>query len=312
MKQVSTVAVVGRGIIGSSWALVFARAGLRVRVWSRYEAEVAATCERISAMIRSLQGTGLEGPTDTLQRISGHASLAGTLEGADYVQESVSENVELKREILQSIELHTAADTIIGSSTSGLLPSVLAGALERRDHFLVVHPLTPPHLLPVTEICPGPGTAPIVIDAATELLRFVGQRPILVRKEIPGFALNRILAALMNEILSLIGEGVLAPEDVDAMLTEGFGLRWALIGPLAAMDLNAPGGIEDYFKRYGHMWDEVARSRGMKPALSAEVTARVAATLRRQYRLEDTAARVARRDRAIAELRQHRSTIEKI
>ena len=312
MKRFSAVGIVGRGIIGSSWALVFARAGVRVRIWSRHETEIAATRERIGAMIRSLRGTGLEGAPDTLQRISAQASLESTLEGADYVQESVSESVDLKREIFRTIERYAEADTIIASSTSGLLPSVLAGGLQRPERFLVVHPLTPPHLLPVTEICPGTGTSPGVIDAVTGLLRRVGQRPILIRKEIPGFALNRILGALMNEILTLVLEEVLAPDDVDAMLTEGFGLRWALIGPLAAMDLNAPGGIEDYLTRYGHMWDEVARSRGMKPALTAEVIAQLAAAMRRRYRLEDASARVGRRDRAIAELRRHRSTIEHI
>jgi 3-hydroxyacyl-CoA dehydrogenase len=312
MKQFSTVGIVGRGIIGSSWALVFARAGVRVRIWSRHEAEVDATRERIGAMIRSLRGTGLEGPADALQNVSAHASLESTLDGADYVQESVSESVDLKREILRKVERHTAAETVIGSSTSGLLPSVLADGLQHPERFLVVHPLTPPHLLPVTEICPGPGTSPDVVEAASRLLRRVGQRPIIIRKEIPGFALNRILAALMNEILTLVAEGVLAPDDADAMLTEGFGLRWAVIGPLAAMDLNAPGGIEDYLTRYGHLWDEVARSRGMKPALTAEVIAQLAAAMRRQYRLDEAPDRVGRRDRAIAELRRRRSTIEHI
>ena len=287
MRQISTVAIVGRGIIGSSWALVFARARLKVRIWTRNETETGPTSRRIETMIRSLAGTGLEGGPDTLRCISYHPSLESTLAGADYVQESVSEDLDLKRETFRNIERHSEAHVIIASSTSGLLPGALAGALDHADRFLVVHPLTPPHLLPVTEICPGPKTAPEVIEAATRLLKVAGQRPIRLRAEIPGFALNRILAAMMNEVLSLIGDGVLAPEDVDPMLTEGFGLRWAVIGPLAAMDLNAPGGIEDYLARYGHLWDAVARSRGLKPALTAEVTAQVVAAIRRQYRLEE-------------------------
>jgi 3-hydroxyacyl-CoA dehydrogenase len=305
-------AFVGRGIIGLSWAVVFARAGLRVRIWCRRENDVATTHDRIEGIVHSLRGTGLAGQSDILEQISSHTSLEDTLRGVHYVQESVSENLDLKRDMFRKIEHHTSADTIIASSTSGLLPSVLAGALEYPDRFLVVHPLTPPHLLPVTEICPSPSTAPSVIDSTIQLLSLVGQRPILVRKEIPGFALNRILAALMNEILTLVSEGAIAPEDVDAMLTEGFGLRWALIGPLAAMDLNAPGGIEDYLLRYGHLWDEVARSRGMTPALSKEVIAQVAGAMRRQQRLEDNPARIARRDHAIAELRKLRTTIPNI
>jgi 3-hydroxyacyl-CoA dehydrogenase len=259
--------------------------------------------------MRSLRNTGLEGPLQALQQLSAHPSLADTLEGVDYVQESVVEDLALKREIFQQIETHVDRDAIIASSTSGLVPSALSAGLRRSDRLVVVHPLTPPHLLPVTEICAAPGTDPTVVDAVKDLLVRVGQSPILLGRELPGFALNRVLAALMNEVLALIEEGVLDPGDVDAMLTEGFGLRWAVIGPLAAMDLNAPGGIEEYLKRYGGMWETVARSRGMTPALTENVIARVAAAVRRRYRPEDSAGRIERRDRAIAEVRRLRSSL---
>jgi len=309
MRQISTVAIVGRGIIGASWALVFARAGLRVRMWSREESDGGATSERVAALIRAVAGTGLEGDAGTLARVSVQPSLAATVDGADYVQESVAENTDVKSAIFRSVEQHAADDAVIGSSTSGLLPSLLAAPLLRPERFLVVHPLTPPHILPVTELCPGPQTSPDVVDGVAEFLSGVGQSPIKLKAEIPGFALNRILGALMNEILALIGDGVLAPEDADAMLTDGFGLRWSWIGPLAAMDLNAPGGVEDYLKRYGHLWDAVAKSRGARPAISPEVIAAISAAMRRRHRLEEAPQRIARRDRGIAEIRRYREGV---
>jgi 3-hydroxyacyl-CoA dehydrogenase len=309
MRDISTVAIVGRGIIGASWALVFARAGFRVQVWSREESDGEATRERVAALIHAVAGTGLEGDAETLARVSAHASMAATVDRADYVQESVAEKIDVKHEILAAIEESAAADVVIGSSTSGLLPSILAAGLKEPARFLVVHPLTPPHILPVTELCPGPKTSPDVVDGVSNFLRGVGQSPIRLHAEIPGFALNRVLGALMNEILALIGDGVLAPEDADAMLTDGFGLRWSWIGPFAAMDLNAPGGIEDYLRRYGHLWDAVARSRGAEPAITADVIAKISAAMRRRYRLEEAAERIARRDRGVAEMRRHRAAI---
>jgi L-gulonate 3-dehydrogenase len=132
----------------------------------------------------------------------------------------------------------------------------------------------------------------------------------LVKKEIAGFALNRILGAVMNEFFALIRDGVVEPEDVDAALTEGFGLRWSVIGPLAAMDLNAPGGVRDYLTRYGGIFEEVARSRGAEPALNDEVIEKVSHAVEKLYARKDTVTRIARRDQSIAEIRRLRSRLD--
>jgi L-gulonate 3-dehydrogenase len=309
MSEIKYIAILGPGIIGSSFALVFARAGLSVRIWERRDKKTAL--ERIGTLVNNLEGTGLEGDGRTLHRISVFASLAETLDGVDYVQESIAENLEIKKLLFKDVERYAGANAIIASSTSGLLPSQMAIDLLRPERFLVAHPLTPPHLLPIIEICPSVRTSPEVVAAVTSLMNRVGQRPILIRMEIVGFALNRVLAGMMNEFFALIGDGVLAPEEVDAALTEGFGLRWSAIGPLAAMDLNAPGGIRDYLGRYGAVFNEVAASRGIAPALSADVIDKVSAAVERLYAHQDRMARAAHRDRAIAEIRRRRSALSK-
>lgn len=309
MAAIKTVGIVGQGIIGSSWALVFARAGLSVRIWSRGEAKGAAMLRAIQASIAALAGTGLEGDADTLARISLHEDLEDALRDVDFVQESVPEDIAVKHDILRRIEAAASPDAIIGSSTSGIVPSRLVEALARPERFLIVHPLTPPHLLPITELCTAPQTSDATLEAAKALLRAVGQHPVHLRKEVPGFALNRILGALMNECFGLIRDGVLSPEDVDPLLTEGFGLRWGVIGPLAAMDLNAPGGIGEYLRRYGGIYEIAARSRGGEPVLDDALIDRLATDQRTRYGHIDPAERVARRDRAIAELRAARDGI---
>src|SRR3954447_60505 len=190
MAHIRTVGIVGRGIIGSSWALVFARAGLKVRIWCRRDEQAAGTLSNIAASIRSLKGTGLDGDAETLTRVSAHASLADALTGAHFVQESVAEDLALKHQILRDIEACTRPDSVIASSTSGIMPSRLARVLTHPDRFLVVHPLTPPHLLPITELCAAPQTSETVVAQVRELMLSIGQLPVVLRTEIHGFALN--------------------------------------------------------------------------------------------------------------------------
>jgi len=307
--QTQRIGIIGRGIIGTSWALVFARAGFHVRIWSRGKAKGSATLDSIAASIQSLAGTGLQGDADTIRRVSVHERLEDTLCDVDFVQESVPEDIAVKHDILSRIEAAVPIDAIIASSTSGIMPSRLAEALSRPEQFLVVHPLTPPHLLPITELCVAPQTSAATLETITDLLLKVGQHPVHLKAEIPGFALNRILGAMMNECFALIRDGVLSAEDVDPLLTDGFGLRWGIIGPLAAMDLNAPGGIGDYLRRYGSIYDVVARSRGAEPVLNEALIGSIAAALRDRFSNCDSAQRIVRRDRGIAELRAARARI---
>lgn len=308
MSDIISVGIVGRGIIGASWALVFARAGIRVRMWARNEDEIKSTLATVQHYVGALVGTGLEGDSATMDRISAHASLAETLEGVQYVQESVNENLNLKHDILRKIEACVSRETIIGSSTSGIMPGQLCECLRHPERFLVVHPLTPPHLLPITELCTSEKTSEHVVGVITSVLERIGQHPVRLKSEITGFALNRILGAMMNECFALIRDGVLDAKDVDPLLTEGFGLRWGIIGPLAAMDLNAPNGIGEYLRRYGGIYEVVARERGATPVLNDALIDDISRGLREHFDKEPVALRVARRDRGVAEVRAARKS----
>lgn len=308
-SSIETVGIIGRGIIGASWAIVFARSGVRVRIWCRKPEATEEVRAHLAASLTALRGTGLEGDADTLDRITVHTSIMETLADVDYVQESVSEDEQLKHEMLARIEAHAPRHAIIGSSTSGIMPSRMATALAHPERFLIVHPLTPPHLLPVTEVCAAPQTSAAVVDDVCDWLSALGQHPIKIHTEIAGFALNRILGALLNECYALVSDGVLDPADVDPLLTEGFGLRWSTIGPFASMDLNAPGGIRDYLTRYGSIAETVARSRGAAPALTEQLIERISASVPSAYGSQDRDALARERDRRIAEMRAARDRI---
>lgn len=303
------VAIVGRGIIGTSWALVFARAGLGVSIWDRSGLREAKIISDLQASATSLIGTNFAVPPEAFDRIRVHRELKNVLRGARYVQESAPEDLALKRELLQQIADAADPGTILASSTSGLRPSELADGMAARERFLVVHPLTPPHLLPLTEVVPSRFTSDEVVEHTCAFMTDVGQAPVRLLRETSGFVANRVLGAMLNEFFHLVREGVIRPQDVDTIITQGFGLRWACMGPFAAMDLNAPGGIADYLSRYGGIFEKVAKERNASGALDDALIKTLAESMRAEHSLDASPARAALRDRAIAHVRQVRTVV---
>ena len=188
--------------------------------------------------------------------------------------------------------------------------SRFAADLPGRDRCLVAHPAAPPHLIPVVEIVPAPFTSQAAIDATFALMRDVGQSPVLVKSEQPGFVLNRLQGALLIEMLRVVEDGIMSPEDVDKLICDGFGLRWAFLGPLEGVDLNAPGGIADYLGRYGFMFETLAQERGeTRQVVTDAVVSQLDQALRARFTLEDQPRRIAARDRRMALLRAMRNTL---
>ncbi len=131
-----------------------------------------------------------------------------------------------------------------------------------------------------------------------------------MKSEQPGFVLNRLQGALLIEMLRVVEDGTMSPEDVDKLISDGFGLRWAFLGPLEGVDLNAPGGIADYLGRYGFMFETLAQERGeTRKVVTDTVVARLDEALRARFKLEDQPRRIAARDRRMALLRAMRRTL---
>jgi 3-hydroxyacyl-CoA dehydrogenase len=250
-QETQTVAIVGAGLIGCSWANVFARAGWNVLVWDPSPAQRAAAPERIARSLDDLQAHGLvQESAAAAARVQVVSRLEDAVQAADYVQESGPEVLEIKSETFAALDAVAPAHCVLASSTSAIVASQFTEALASRARCIVAHPVNPPHLAPVVELCGAPWTSEATKARAREVMQRVGQRPIDVRREIDGFVLNRLQAALLTEAFRLVQDGVVSPRDLDHTVADGLGLRWAFMGPFETIELNAPRGIADYCERY--------------------------------------------------------------
>lgn len=294
---VGPVAVVGAGLIGRAWVVVFARAGLAVRLWEPDPAVRADAPAQLAAAC-ALSG---DDPA-ALHRTSVCDRLEDALDGVAWVQENGPERLEVKRALHADLDRLAGPGAVIASSSSALVASSFAAGLAGRARILVAHPVNPPHVVPVVELCPGPDTAPWAMDRAEALMRAVGQVPVHLSREIDGFVLNRLQAVLLAEALALVEAGVVTPEGLDDTVAHGLGRRWALMGPLATINLNAPGGVADYLDRYGptmaRLCDGAARGEAFGPGAAA----RLAAALPGPDRI---AALSRARDQRLAALARH-------
>jgi 3-hydroxyacyl-CoA dehydrogenase len=244
--------IVGAGLIGCSWAHVFARSGWQVRVWDPIAAQRDAAAGRIASSLQDLQAHGLVGDAAAAAaRVRIVERLEDAVVGAEYVQESGPETLQAKRDTFAALDAAAPAHCVLASSTSAIVASLFTESLPGRARCLVAHPVNPPHLVPVVELCGAPWTSDTTKARAQAVMRDVGQVPVLVRREIDGFVLNRLQAALLTEAFRLVRDGVVSAEDLDHTIADGLGLRWAFMGPFETIELNAPQGIADYCERYG-------------------------------------------------------------
>jgi 3-hydroxyacyl-CoA dehydrogenase len=302
------IAIIGAGLIGRAWAVVFARAGMSVAMWDRDAAATAAAREFIAARLPELAEAGLlrEAPAEVMPRVSIAPSLADALDGAAYVQESGPERLEAKRALFAELDRLTPAATVLASSTSGIPVSGFTETLRGRARCLVAHPVNPPYLIPLVELCPAPWTAGDTLARARALMTRAGQVPVTVHREVAGFVLNRLQIALVAEAFRLVADGVMSPADLDATVKDGLGLRWSFMGPFETIDLNAPGGLADYCARYGGLYGKVQRE--MTPCdLTPELVDDIHATRREALALADQPARQVWRDRRLMALLAHKA-----
>jgi len=304
------IAVIGAGLIGRAWAMVFARAGHEVTLFDNAAGAVDRALELIREGLIETHRFGLvsEDPGTIAARVRPSPSLADAVAHADYVQENTAEREDVKREVFSALDAAAGPDCILASSTSTIQTSRFAGHLAGRHRCLVAHPVNPPHVIPVVELSPAPFTTPDVVERARHLHERAGQVPILVKREIEGFVLNRLQAALLMEAWRLVDEGFVSVEDLDKTIRDGLGLRWSFMGPFETIDLNAPGGVTDYAQRYG------PKLRGMMEgsryrAWEGELATRVEAERRAVMPQEIHAAREAWRDRRLMALIAHKRTM---
>jgi len=305
-KQSGKVAVIGSGLIGRAWAIVFARAGFNVNIYDQSKAALNDCLGLTKSLLEDADKAGLinESVPSILSRIHPVETLELACTGVHFVQENIRETVEAKLEIFAELDRLAPEHAILASSTSWLPTSLFTENLPGRARCLVGHPTNPPYLIPLVEVSPAPWTSPEVVGRAMAFYEAVHQEPVLVKKEIHGFLLNRVQGAVLNEMLNLYEEGYASSADLDKVMKYGLGLRWSFMGPFETIDLNAPEGVTDYAARYGKTYADVAKTQ-KDNNWDAQVIAEIEQERRMILKREELDYRSRWRDNRLMTLRKH-------
>jgi 3-hydroxyacyl-CoA dehydrogenase len=304
------IAIIGTGLVGSGWAIVFARAGYRVVMYDAAAGAAEQARKMIGQRLEDLVAAGLlEDAGGALARIRVAASLAECLDGAEYAQESVLERVDVKQALFSEIDRVVGPHTIVGSSSSGIPASKFTEHVACRARCLIAHPVNPPYLVKVVELVPAPWTAPQTMQATKDLMLRVKQAPVSMTREIDGFILNRLQAMLLKEAWQLVHDGLASVEDVDLTISEGLGMRWSFMGPFETIDLNAPGGVADYAQRFGGLLHSSAESRRDYAMWDEELIGKVEKQRRTLLGEDELQSRMGWRDRRLMALTKHKQGV---
>ena len=303
------VTIVGTGFIGRAWAISFARAGHEITLWDDNPAAPASAVDYIAGVLPDLAGNDLldgKTPDSVLALLTIERDLGTALRSADHVQENTPEDVELKRTVFAALDSLAPRSAVLASSTSAILPSRFTEELAGRERCLVVHPINPPYLVPAAEIVPSPWTSPDVVERTRTFLVSAGHAPIVMKREIDGFVMNRMQGALLEEAFRLVADGYASVEDVDIGIREGLALRWSFMGPFETIDLNAPGGVRDYVNRYQNIYEGLFRQMQRRVDWAGEVLGTVERDRRARLPESELTERQVWRDRRLMALAAHK------
>jgi ketoreductase RED1 len=244
------IAVIGCGVIGTSWTALFLASGREVSVYDpapdaeiRIRRGIAEIAPRLASL--GYRTASIE------KRLRIHADLASAVRDAGIVQENGPERVAFKRTLWEEIEAHARPDALLLSSSSSIRATVQSSGMRNPSRMLIGHPFNPPHLVPLVEVAPGRRTSAEAVEAAVSFYRSVGKHPVVLRKEVPGFVANRLQGALFRESVSLVKSGVVTVDELDDIVTHSLGQRWATGGPFLSFHIGGgPTGFSGYLKQF--------------------------------------------------------------
>ncbi|KAK2616926.1 hypothetical protein QQS21_000014 [Conoideocrella luteorostrata] len=305
--SIRTVGVVGTGVIGASWTGLFLAHGLQVLVSDPAPDAEQKLAGYLKSIWPTLERLGLQ-PTASLSnyRFVG-SSLDGHYDEVDFIQENAPEQTELKTKLLGEIDAATRPEVVIASSSSGIPSSQFIGKCSKAPGRIVIgHPFNPPHLMPLVEVVPHPDTASASVESAVAFYQSLGRKTVIIRKEVPGFAANRLQVALCNEAYSLVSRGILSAEDLDTCMTSSLGPRWAVVGPFMSNALGGGGGIEGFKHLLEHIgsssrkWVEDMKANAFIP--NEQNLNRLVASVDDELKTKDVESLELERDRLLVEL----------
>ncbi|MFJ9430286.1 3-hydroxyacyl-CoA dehydrogenase NAD-binding domain-containing protein [Streptomyces sp. NPDC101490] len=290
-----TVAVIGAGTIGLAWTTLFLAHGLRVRVHSRRAGAGTIVAEALELLAPGLPDGGRD-PRELARRLEIAPDLEHAVRDADVVQENLPDDLELKQELFRRVGAAAPPTALLLSSTSRLLPDAMGATMADSGRLLVGHPLNPPHVIPLVEVVGGSRTDPAAVAECVAFYRSVGRVPVVLRKPVRRFVANRLQAAILRESVHLVEEGVVTMAELDTVVTQALGVRWAAVGPFQAFHLGGgEGGLRHWLAAAGPgmdaAWDELGR-----PRMTAETVDRLADLAEQTFGRDGYARRVVARD----------------
>nr|AEE62854.1 unknown [Dendroctonus ponderosae] len=307
------IGIVGSGLIGRSWAMLFAAQGYKVHIFDILPQQIEVALADIEGQLQNLEKSGqLRGKLNAAQQfacIKGTVRLEDAVKDALLVQECVPENLALKRKVWKGVDEVAGNNTIFSSSTSTFFPSTFSDHLKNKQNFIVSHPVNPPYYVPLVEIVPAPWTLPAVAKKTREIMEEIGQTAVSFSKEIPGFAVNRIQYAILNETWHLVNDGVLNVADIDKVMSDGLGMRYAFLGILETTHLNAEG-FTKYCDSYANTMYSVSKEFKPTPKYEGPTVSAIAKQLEANVPLDKLKAKRDWRDKCLVKLSQLKKEME--
>jgi len=273
--SIHAVAAVGGGVIGNGWVAAFLGSGRAVRLFDPTPSAAERTRAHVTGAWDQMVELGLASAGDDwAARLSCHHTLAGALDGVDFVQESTPERTDIKQALFADLDGLVPDDVLIASSTSSLPITDLQAGLASAHRFVLGHPFNPVHLIPLVEVGGGEGTAADAVDTAFAFYTALGKQPIRLKREIFGHIGNRLTAAMFREAVRLVAEGYATVGDVDRAMKHSFALKWAVQGQFTTFHTSGgAGGIAEFLPKFtpGIMqrWASMADPALDDPALQA-------------------------------------------
>jgi ketoreductase RED1 len=290
-----SAALLGAGTIGLSWAALFAAHDLHVRLQDPRE-DLRDTLEQAVRQIAPVLATPQD-PDVLLSRIEVVPTLEDAVQGADVVQENGPERLDLKRELFARVERAAPRTALLLSSTSGLMASDMSRDMSEPGRLLVGHPFNPPHVVPLVEVVPGEQTPTETVQAAVDFYTSLGKAPVVLHREIGGFVANRLQSAVFRESVHLVQSGVVSMEELDEVMRQSIGPRWATAGPFESMHLGGgPGGLRHLLEHLGpgmvRRWKDLGQ-----PELTPDVVEQLSSASEQRFAALPYEEHTARRDR---------------
>jgi len=275
--DIRNVACIGAGIIGQGWTTLFSSRGLEMTLHDIAETILDNSIERVSSNLMFLESNNLLKPGEAdaaLKRIRPTTDLAEAVAHADYVQESVPDNYEIKKHVFQELDAQAPHHTILASSASGLLMTEIQKVTTRPERCVLAHPVLPAHLIPLVEIVGGEHTSSSTVKATRDFMKSIGKTPVVLNREVPGYIVNRLQAALLREAIDLVDKGVASASDVDTAFCMGIGLRDPIIGPFLRIHLAGSGVerfIENFSRSYQYRWETMETWTSIPPSAAKSI-----------------------------------------